>query len=91
MSPHQSQNSRDDRVQKMLEIPLEPFILGVNAHVVDNIESPVGICNANNTVKPCHLTCLAGPPVGWSPSMVGGHSLNSPATQEVFPAFRPLP
>lgn len=75
----------------MLELSLEPFILGVNARVVDNTEHPVGICNANNTVKPCHLTCLAGSPGGWSPSMVGGHGLNSLATQQVFPAFRPFP
>lgn len=74
----------------MLELSLEPFILGVNACVVDNTEHPVGICNANNTVKPCHLTCLVGSPVGWSPSMVGGHGLNSLATQ-VFPVFRPFP
>lgn len=67
----------------MLELPLEPFILGVNARVVDKTEHPVGIHNANNTVNPCS-------PVGWSPSMVGGHGLNSLTTQ-VFPAFRPFP
>lgn len=75
----------------MLVLPLEPFIPEVNTHVVYNIEYPVGLCNANNAVQPYHLTCLASPPVGWSPSMVGGHGLNSPAKQQVFPTFRPLP